>query len=158
MISSNFKISSQVKIVIIIVLLLIIVLLCCNYNKSNFMTVVPNEYPAVKTIPTIAEQKIENDEFLKEYNKIEKQTDNDTPIMWNPNNTLESINTTPCLEKEGRLTCYSAPSWWYPNDKYDPKKFREIYYGDSYNPIYNYLGNAQEMYWDFKSTKTNDAI
>ena len=69
------------------------------------------------------------------------------------NETLENLNIEPCLGEEGRMTCYSAPAWWYPNDKYDPDKFRSVYYGDYYNPVYNYLGNAQEMYWDFKKVK-----
>ena len=74
----------------------------------------------------------------------------------NDNNSLESMKLNPCLGKDtNRLTCYSAPAWWYPYDKYDSDKFREIYYGDYFNPIYNYLGNAQDMYWDFKSVKNS---
>ena len=62
----------------------------------------------------------------------------------------------PCLATvpgSDRMSCYSAPLWWYPNDKYSADNFKEVYYGDYYNPIYNYLGNAQDMFWDFKSVR-----
>lgn len=124
-----------------------------KYNKCNFIG-------EVQTLKTIEEQKKENDIFLKLYNEYtaeqKEKNKNEVPLTWNNNNTIESMKLTPCLadiKDSGRLTCYSAPLWWYPNDKYNPDNFRSIFYGDYYNPIYNYLGNAQEMYWDFKSVK-----
>ena len=129
-----------------------------NFKKiSNF-----------QTVPTVEEQKIENDEFLDAYNKLKKkqeeQEKNEIPFTWNSNNTLESMQSQLCLTDidgtagPGRLTCFSAPPWWYPTNKYNPDNFRAIYYGDRYNPIYNYLGNSQEMYWDFKSVKDTYSI
>ena len=47
------------------------------------------------------------------------------PFTWNPNNTLESMRLQPCLSDidrssglsgPGRLTCYTAPAWWYPEN------------------------------------------
>ena len=124
-------------------------------NKKSGLTNIEHDYPPVKTIPTIQEQKMENDAFMIAYDTKEI-IDDILPkenLNWNNQNTLESMKLKPCLKD--RLTCYTAPTWWYPNDKYDPEKFRSIYYGDYYNPIDNYLGNAQEMYWDFKSVKNS---
>ena len=112
-----------------------------------------------KTVPTIEEQEVKNKKFLEEYNKIENKNKDTIPYTWNTNNTLESMKLKPCLSNidgssgPGRLTCYTAPAWWYPGNKYDPNNFKSVYYGDRYNPVYNYLGNVQDMYWDFKSVK-----
>jgi hypothetical protein len=48
-----------------------------------------------------------------------------------------------------RLSQWSAPSWWYPAKEYSAKDWKVNFYGDYYNPINNYLGNVQEMYWQF---------
>lgn len=128
-------------------------------NFENNKTL-PSFLKPVKTLPTIKEQQEENEKFMKSYDKIrqkvEYQQEHETPLTWNPNNTLESMKLEPCLANTpgtNRLTCYTAPTWWYPGDKYRPENFRSIYYGDYYNPVYNYLGNAQEMYWDFKTVR-----
>lgn len=112
----------------------------------------------VRTVPTINDQKTWNNKFMKNYEKYEKETKNEKPYMWNSNNSLESMKLFPCLgDNSGtdRMTCFSAPAWWYPYDKYNSENFREIYYGDYFNPVYNYLGNAQEMYWDFKTVRNS---
>jgi len=137
--------------ILLLTSVLIIISICLLFcNLSSFKKV-----SNFQTVPTVEEQKIENEEFLNAYNKMKKrqeeQDKNKIPYTWNPNNTLESMKLQPCLSD--RLTCFSAPAWWYPENKYNPDSFREIYYGDYYNPIYNYLGNAQEMFWDFKSVK-----
>ena len=156
--------------ILILICVLVIITICLLFSNlssfkkvSNFQTVT-----TVTTVPTVNEQKIENDEFLDAYNKVKKrqeeQDKNEIPLTWNPNNTLESMILQPCLSNidgsaaPGRLTCHTAPAWWYPENKYNPDNFREIYYGDRYNPIYNYLGNAQEMFWDFKSVKDTFSI
>jgi hypothetical protein len=133
--------------------LVIITIVLLFSDMSNFKKI-----SNFQTVPTVEEQKIENDDFLNSYNNLKKKQDiqekNDIPFTWNPNNTLESMKLQPCLSDiNGRLTCYSAPLWWYPYKKYNKDDFRSIYYGDYFNPIYNYLGNAQEMFWDFKSVK-----
>ena len=104
---------------------------------------------------------IDEDELKKHKekldNRLEKQEESTNNVMhriWNSNNTLESMVTIPYLENVenvNRLTCFAASPWWYPNDKYNPNNFRSKYYRDSINSIYDYLGNAQDMYWDFKS-------
>jgi hypothetical protein len=143
----------MIKLILTFLIVISVIFIVLSIFKSNFN----NDY--VKTLPTIKEQKIENDEFLKAYENIKKMEENNeknkTPFTWDQNNTLESMQLKPCLDSDetGRLTCFTAPAWWYPKDKYDPNKFRSVYYGDYYNPIYNYLGNAQEMFWDFKSVK-----
>jgi hypothetical protein len=118
-------------------------------NKSNFINT-----------PTIEEQQIDNDEFLEAYNKFKKreqeQEKNEVPYNWNLNNTLESMKLNPCLatdKNSGRMSCFTGPAWWYPEKAYKAENFRSQYNGDYHNPIYNYLGNAQEMFWDFKSVK-----
>ena len=128
-------------------------------NFENNKTL-PSILKPIKTLPTIKEQREENEKFMKSYDKMRKkveyQQEHETPLTWNPNNTLESMKLEPCLANTpgtNRLTCYTAPAWWYPGDKYRPENFRSIYYGDYYNPVYNYLGNAQEMYWDFKTVR-----
>ena len=150
------NINNLIPILVIGVVVIAVIILTCKENFTNDNLLYLNEY--VQTVPTIEEQMKENDSFLEEYKKLRKidNKNNENPILWNKNNTLESMVIKPCLnESNGRLTCYSAPSWWYPNDKYEPDKFREIYYGDYYNPIYNYLGNAQDMFWDFKSVRND---
>lgn len=143
---------------ITIILILIIGIVSAFYIKCKSENFQNHDY--VQTLKTINEQKTENDEFMKKYNKYktdEKEKNKDTvPYTWNNNNTIQSMKLEPCLANipgSDRMTCYSAPLWWYPNNKYEPDNFRSIYYGDYYNPIYNYLGNAQELYWDFKSVK-----
>ena len=144
---------------IISIILIVITVILLFGDMSSF-----NKVTNFKTIPTIEEQEIKNKKFLKEYNKIEKKNKDNILYTWNDNNTLETMNLKPCLSNidgslgPGRLTCYTAPSWWYPKNKYDPDNFKSIYYGDRYNPIYNYLGNVQDMYWDFKSVKDNVSI
>lgn len=145
--------------ILLLTTVLIIITICLLFGNLSSFKKVSN----FQTVPTVEEQKIENDEFLDAYNKVKKrqeeQDKNKVPFTWNPNNTLESMRLQPCLSDvdgqsgPGRLTCFAAPAWWYPENKYNPDNFREIYYGDYYNPIYNYLGNAQEMFWDFKSVK-----
>ena len=143
----------MIQLILTGLIIISVILVVSNIFKSNFN----NDY--VKTLPTIEEQKIANDEFLKAYENIKKMEEqnekNKTPFTWDKNNTLESMELKPCLDSDetGRLTCFTAPAWWYPKDKYNSNNFRSIYYGDYFNPIYNYLGNAQEMFWDFKSVK-----
>ena len=143
----------MIQLILTGLIIISVILVVSNIFKSNFN----NDY--VKTLPTIEEQKIDNDEFLKAYENIKKIEElnekNKTPFTWDKNNTLESMDLKQCLEsgETGRLTCFAAPAWWYPKDKYNSNNFRSIYYGDYFNPIYNYLGNAQEMFWDFKSVK-----
>jgi len=108
-------------------------------------------------IPTIAEQKNKNNKFLKEYKEYKKKEEKHEVPLTNANDALESMQCNPALED--RLTCFSAPAWWYPEKRYDAKNFRSIFYGDYYDPAFNYLGNAQEMYWDFKTVRdTYDII
>ena len=150
--------------ILLLTSVLIIITICLLFGNLSSFKKVSN----FQTVPTVEEQKIENDEFLEAYNKVKKrqeeQDKNEIPFTWNPNNTLESMRLQPCLSDidgpsgPGRLTCYTAPAWWYPEKKYNKDNFREIYYGDRYNPIYNYLGNAQEMFWDFKSVKDTFSI
>jgi len=83
----------------------------------------------------------------------------ETLDFWNNNNTLESIKLEPCLtningnSESGRLTCFSAPAWWYPYDKYNPENFKSETYLERLDPVYNYLGNSQDMFWEFKTVK-----
>ena len=145
--------------ILLLTSVLIIITICLLFGNLSSFKKVSN----FQTVPTVEEQKIENDEFLEAYNKVKKrqeeQDKNEVPFTWNPNNTLESMRLQPCLSDidgsaaPGRLTCFTAPAWWYPENKYNQDNFRVTFYGDRFNPIYNYLGNAQEMFWDFKSVK-----
>ena len=150
--------------ILLLTSVLIIITICLLFGNLSSFKKVSN----FQTVPTVEEQKIENDEFLEAYNKVKKrqeeQDKNEVPFTWNPNNTLESMRLQPCLSdidgplRPGRLTCYTAPAWWYPENKYNQDNFRVKFYGDRFNPIYNYLGNAQEMFWDFKSVKDTFSI
>jgi len=145
--------------ILLLIGILVIITIILLFSDLSIFKKVSN----FQTIPTIQEQEIDNKEFLNAYEKVikkqEEKEKNEVPYTWNPNNTLESMIMKPCLsnidgnESSGRLTCYTAPAWWYPENKYNPNNFRSIFYGDRYNAIYNYLGNAQEMFWDFKSVK-----
>uniref|UniRef100_A0A6C0LE47 Uncharacterized protein n=1 Tax=viral metagenome TaxID=1070528 RepID=A0A6C0LE47_9ZZZZ len=150
--------------ILLLTSILVIITICLLFcNLSSFKKV-----SNFKTVPTVKELKIEQDEFLDAYNKVKKRQEeqdiNEIPFTWNPNNTLESMRLQPCLSDvdgsaaPGRLTCFAAPAWWYPENKYKQDNFRVTYYGDMFNPIYNYLGNAQEMFWDFKSVKDTFSI
>lgn len=137
---------------ILLLFSVIIFFVLIHCSISNF------ENNEIKTLKSIQEQSIENEEFMKEYTKYKDKDKDKTeiPLTWNLNNTIETMKLNPCLADDpnsGRMTCYSAPLWWFPMDKYDPNNFRSVYYGDYYNPIYNYLGNAQEMFWDFKTVR-----
>ena len=143
-----------ILIFVCILIILALVLIFCNFSFFNNIS----NFESLQTVKPVEVQEIENNEFLKAYENLkekeEKQNANKTPPTWNDNNTIESMQLKPCLANlanSNRLTCYSAPLWWYPKDKYDANKFRSVYYGDYYDPINNYLGNAQEMFWDFKS-------
>lgn len=142
--------------ILLLTSVLVIITICLLFGNLSSFKKVSN----FQTVPTVEEQKIENDEFLDAYNKVKKrqeeQDKNEVPFTWNLNNTLESMRLQPCLSD--RLTCSSAPPWWYPENKYNQDNFRVTFYGDRYNPIYNYLGNAQEMFWDFKSVKDTFSI
>ena len=137
--------------ILLLTSILVIITICLLFGNLSSFKKVSN----FQTVPTVEEQRIENDEFLDSYNKIKKrqeeQEKNEIPFTWNPNNTLESMRLEPCLSD--RLTCFSAPAWWYPENKYNKDNFRVVNNSDRFNPIYNYLGNAQEMFWDFKSVK-----
>jgi len=136
----------------------LLVLSICSENFNNIPPPGIDDSKFVRTVPTIKEQETWNNKFMKNYDKFVKETENEEPFMWNSNNSLESMKLVPCLadnSENQRMTCFSAPAWWYPYDKYDPNKFREIYYGDYFNPIYNFLGNAQEMYWDFRTVRNS---
>jgi hypothetical protein len=156
----------MIGILLLISILIIITILFLFSDFSNFKKV--SNFNDIRTIPIIEEQKIRNEEFLEAYDNLTKkqkeQEKNEVPLTWNPNNTLQSMQLEPCLSNidgssgPGRLTCFSAPPWWYPEDKYNKDNFRVTYYGDKYNPIYNYLGNAQEMYWDFKSVNDTFSV
>ena len=145
--------------ILLLTSVLIIITICLLFgNLSSFKKI--SNFESIQTLSTAEQQKIENDDFLEAYNKLKKrqeeQDKNEVPFTWNPNNTLESMRLQPCLSD--RLTCYTAPSWWYPENKYNQDNFRVTFYGDRFNPIYNYLGNAQEMFWDFKSVKDTFSI
>ena len=123
-------------------------------NKHDNMTDV-NDFLDQDVNKNVNENELQNNQE-KLNNRLVKQenTNNVMSRIWSPNNTLESMITVPCLENAeniNRLTCFAAPEWWYPNDKYNPNNFKSKYYRDSINPIYDYLGNAQDIYWDFKS-------
>jgi len=150
--------------ILLLTSVLVIITICLLFGNLSSFKKVSN----FQTVPTVEEQKIENDEFLDAYDKVKKRQEeqykHEVPFTWNPNNTFESMRLQPCLSDidgsaaPGRLTCHAAPPWWYPENKYNQDNFRVVYYGDRYNPIYNYLGNAQEMFWDFKSVKETFSI
>ena len=150
--------------ILLLTSVLVIITICLLFGNLSSFKKVSN----FQTVPTVEEQKIENDEFLDAYDKVKKrqeeQDKREVPFTWNPNNTLESMRLQACLSDmdgsvgPGRLTCYTAPAWWYPENKYNQDNFRVTFYGDRFNPIYNYLGNAQEMFWDFKSVRDTFSI
>lgn len=161
-----FKINPLLLTLIVGILIAIASGFYIHYRSSNFENFENHSTDFIKTLKTIEEQKKENDDFLKEYNEYKKEEKekekNEVPLTWNRNNTIESMKLEPCLADVSgseRMTCYTAPLWWYPDNKYDPDNFRSTFYGDYYNPIYNYLGNVQEMFWDFRNVrKTFDVI
>ena len=100
---------------------------------------------------------IENDTIKPEDNIIKDNTKKECDIMskiWNVNNTSETIDIDKYSGNDydrNELVKSFAPEWWYPKEKYNSEKFKEEHNRDSINPLYDYLGNAQYMYWDFKS-------
>jgi hypothetical protein len=133
-------------VLLIFIIIIIVIIVFIKRPHSNF-----------NNIPTIAEQKKRNNTFLKEYKDYKKKEEKREVPLTNANDALESMECNPALKD--RLTCFSAPAWWYPEKRYDANNFRSIFYGDYYDPAFNYLGNAQEMYWDFKTVRdTYDII
>lgn len=147
-----------VKLLLIAILVILVIFLIFG-DISSFLN---NKHDNMTDVHDfLNKNNIDEDEIKKHQeklnNKLEKQEESTNNVMhriWNSNNTLESMITIPNLENVqnvNRLTCFAASPWWYPNDKYNPNNFRSKYYRDSINPIYDYLGNAQDMFWDFKS-------
>ena len=129
-----------------------------NIPEQKFPNDLPNTF--VRTVHTVAQQEDWNNKFMDKYKKFRdeenKIVQNSPTFMWNNNNTLESMKLVPNLIGNSdvhRMTCHSAPEWWYPKDEYNPEQFRAVYHGDYFNPVYNFLGNAQEMFWDFRSVR-----
>ena len=140
-----------IKILLIIILIIVTIILIFNNVTSSFIN---NHDNMIDVNNYLNETDISDSDLHKLKTKLEKKEKNDIPLSWDINNTLESMNTIPCLDNENdvnRLSCFTAPEWWYPKDKYTSSNFRSKYYRDSVNPIYNYLGNSQDIYWDFKS-------
>ena len=138
-----------VKLLLItILIILVIFLILCDMssffnNKHDNMIDVHN---------LLHENNTDPNELILE--KQEENVENVMSKVWSPNNTLESMIKIPLLENEenvNRLTCFAAPAWWYPINKYNSDNFKSKHYRESINPIYDYLGNSQDMYWDFKS-------
>ena len=148
----------------LLIILIIIYFIYKDRIYKDKLTDIPPTLPNtfVKTLPTIKQQTEWNNKFMTKYNKfIESENkrnneENIVPFMWNENNSLDSMKLFPNLSNEtNRMTCHTAPEWWYPKKEYDPNNFRTIYYGDYFNPVYNFLGNAQEMFWDFRSVRNS---
>lgn len=157
---------NYIKLLIIATLLIVLVsMISCNESfRESFANIFKSNSKGkenFQNVPTIEQQTEENKKFMNKYIPIEKKTDkiNENPYIWNKNNTLETMNVNKNLLKNtGNLYHGSAPEWWYPKDAYNPKNFREIWYSDMYNPIYNYLGNAQEVFYEFKSVRSEDPM
>tara|TARA_B100001093_G_scaffold299728_1_gene285810 strand:+ start:476 stop:937 length:462 start_codon:yes stop_codon:yes gene_type:complete len=150
---ANILLTLSIFIVIVIVVFML-------QNNSSFRKT-SNFFNIEKNIKTVKEQQLENEEFLKSYENLEKKLNNTKKIDydWNSNNTLESMILNPCLsDVNGRLTCYTASPWWYPNKKYNANDWKVKNYLQRYNPIYNYLGNVQDMYWDFESVRNQNNL
>jgi hypothetical protein len=132
---------------LILIVILIILLFCNRENFYNFNNTNSENFNKNNLIDYT---KNNNSKFLNEYNSNNFQIIQDEKLKnkaWNNNNTLESMN---CYNSPpNRLSQWSAPSWWYPAKEYSAKDWKVPFYGDYYNPINNYLGNVQEMYWQF---------
>ena len=154
-----------VNLLLICTLILLILYLLVN-KYSNFINSKTNSDTNNSNTNNIDTDNSDTNNKIKQVN-INIKTDQEqiknleqkkTYMSWNPNNTIESMVLEPCLENvknTNRMTCYTAPLWWYPKDKYDPDNFKSNFYGDNFNPIYNYLGNVQNTFWDFKSVTDN---
>lgn len=127
-----------------------------NRELKNFTQKNENKNENEKEIEKIEETK--EIKQIKEAKEIQKKLKEETPsvvdVIKSANlpvyYNLNSIPITNCGSNINRLNCSTAPKWWYPNNEYDPDKFKEKVSLEYYNPIYNVLGNAQETYWDFK--------
>ena len=124
-------------------------------NMDNFSNKLDN-----KDLQELTDKKLTESELteaqIKLENKVIEGENNNIPFTWNPNNTLESMQTNNCLvnvPNVNRIRCHSAPQWWYPSNKYNAVNFKSKIYLDRHNKIYNHLGNVQDMFWDFKSVK-----
>lgn len=152
---------NNILLIVLSVVIITIIIVFIIQSYSSF-TKTSNFFPVVQTVKPVEEQKIENDEFLKSYNDLEKRLEKDKKVEydWSENNTLESMILKPCLTNEwnGRLTCYTAPAWWYPEKKYNPNDWKVKNYLQRYNPVYNYIGNTQDMFWNFESVKNQNGL
>ena len=93
------------------------------------------------------EKKIEEDnqftELVNDAKKIKNKLDSETP-------TVDEVLRLSNFPEKINKNCSNAPEWWYPMDNYDPEKFKEKVDYNNFIPAFDYLGNCQEVYWDFK--------
>lgn len=92
-------------------------------------------------------------ELANEAKKIKQKLDSENPDI---NKVLRLSNFAGIHKGNINKNCISnAPKWWYPMDKYDPDKFKEQIDYKNFIPAFDYLGNTQEVYWDFKQQMLN---
>lgn len=92
-------------------------------------------------------------ELVNDAKKIKQKLDSENPDI---NKVLRLSNFAGIHIGNINKNCISdAPKWWYPMDKYDPNKFKEKVDYKNFIPAFDYLGNTQEVYWDFKQQLIN---
>ena len=93
-------------------------------------------------------------ELVNDAKKIKQKLDSENPDI---NEVLRLSNFAGIDKGNINKNCISnAPEWWYPMDKYDPDKFKEKVDYKNFIPAFDYLGNTQEVYWDFKQQMINN--
>lgn len=101
-----------------------------------------------KETKNIIDQTKDYQNLVNEAKEIKKKLDSEDPKV---SIILESaqIPIVSSLENINNNN-NNAPKWWYPLHEYDPEKFKEQIEFKNFVPAYDYLGNCQDMYWDFK--------
>lgn len=84
-------------------------------------------------------------ELVNEAKIIKDKLDSETP---NPAEISKLLKLSDSVKTN--KFCNSAPDWWHPIDKYDPNNFKEKVDYKNFIPVFDYLGDCQEVYWDFK--------
>lgn len=90
-------------------------------------------------------------ELVNDAKKIKQKLDSENPDI----NRVLRLSNFSGINQNNKNCVSKAPEWWYPMDKYDPDKFKEKVDYKNFIPAFDYLGNTQEVYWDFKQQLIN---
>lgn len=139
-----------------------------NFSQSQYEGIGPvrEELDSKKLEKNPSKSENENSspeyqELVNEAKKIKQKLDSENPdinkvLRLSNFAGIDKGNGSNNINESNKYCISNAPEWWYPIDKYDPDKFKEKVDYKNFIPAFDYLGNTQEVYWDFKQQMINN--